>query len=181
MPYLGAFSQILTRGAKLFGITIVFATAKTVKTTLKSPKAPVSEAHQSSVVYCITCDCQKLYIGQTGREFATRRDEHRQNWRHGRGAFVDHLSPDHLPHFDSATVLATSSSLEIRELKEAFLIAQAGNFAISNANIGFRSAVNRLRGRNLNGLWNRILTKFSPLPKYTPLEPPLETDQENMN
>ncbi len=103
-------------------------------------------------------------IGQTGRELETRLKEHQRDWKQRRGAFVDHSLHQHSPSFDSCSILATEKSLEIRELKEAMLIAQAGPSAISNENLGMRSAVNRSRGRDLNDLWLQVIGKFPALP-----------------
>ncbi len=54
--------------------------------------------------------------------------------------------------------------MEIREIKEALIIAQAGERAIDNENLGQRSSVNRNRGRNLDPLWDLIVSRFDNLP-----------------
>ena len=42
------------------------------------PKDALGELKQSGVVYSILCeDCDVDYIGETGRAFGTRQDEHK--------------------------------------------------------------------------------------------------------
>ncbi len=124
----------------------------------------VSVTEKSNVVYCISCNCDNLYVGQTGREVGTRIAEHNWDWDHKKGAFSQHLPPLHEPKFDSFKILCSEANNEIREIKEALIIAQAKERTISNENLGQRAAVNRNRGRNLDPLWGLIISKFEVLP-----------------
>ncbi len=156
LPYLGWFSQALRRKAAKFGITLVSRTKTTLLASISQPKTPLLESQQSDVIYCINCSCDKVYIGQTGREIQSRTKEHFEQWKRNQGAFRDHCSPGHNPKFEDVTIMASESSLEIRECKEAMLIAKAGQAAISNDNIGMRSAVNRSRGKIFENQWLTI-------------------------
>jgi len=111
------------------------------------------------LVYRICCSCGKVYIGQTGREFKSRIDEHLANWqtpftKNGNpksgNSFKNHPNPHHIPDFAGAKVVVCESSKEIREVKEAMLICKAGSKAIENENLGQSSSVNRSRGKSFD-------------------------------
>ncbi len=163
VPYVGGLYHILRRKAQKFGITLVPKTTKTVRAVISHPKTPVPEKQKSGVVYCVECSCGSLYIGQTDREVQTRVKEHETQWNLSKGAFSEHVGPLHNPSFINFRLLAFEKHNEIREVKEAFLIAQAGEDCIQNLNIGARSAVNRNRGRNLNENYALIISRFPNL------------------
>ncbi len=131
-----------------------------------NPKQLCSKSNSLTwFTYCIECSCKNLYIGQTGREIHSRVKEHFEQWKRKQGAFKDHCTPDHNPQFEEVSIIASDASLEIRECKEAMLIAKAGQTAITNENIGARSAVNRSRGKIFENQWLSVLKRLPPIMK----------------
>ncbi|MCP4488574.1 MAG: hypothetical protein GY820_14870 [Gammaproteobacteria bacterium] len=99
-----------------------------------------------------------------------RVQEHKQKWLYPNtkggipkpgNAFREHPSPQHHPNFEETQIISQESSEEIREIKEAFLICKAGARAITNENIGSRSAVNKNRGKFLENCWLPLISKIS--------------------
>ncbi len=180
VPYVGALFHVLQRRAKKYHITIIPKTQTSIRSAISHPKTPIPEEQRSGVVYGIGCSCKQIYVGQTDREVATRLSEHRQQWGLRKGAFIDHPSPQHNPDFGGFCILSCENSTEIREVKEALLIAQAGKSCIFNQNLGMRSSVNRNRGRNLNENYSILIARFPPLGLLkTPSEAETECDIRN--
>ncbi len=163
IPYLGTIYHQLARKAKHYGITLVPKTTHNIWSVLPKLKTPTPLTQRSGVVYGIACSCGKKYVGQTGREISTRAEEHRKSWTHNSGAFQYHPSPIHEPNFNGIRIITNEKSMEIREVKEAFLINQCGNASIENANIGHRSTVNRNRGLTLNENYILVIARFPDL------------------
>ncbi|KAI5642939.1 reverse transcriptase (RNA-dependent DNA polymerase) domain-containing protein [Phthorimaea operculella] len=102
IPFLGNISYKC--GRLIQCKTPAFYTPVTLKKCLahKSDSVPINKR---SGVYQLECqDCNKIYIGQTGRTFDTRIKEHQRSWRLKKedSAFAQHLI--HENHcFDPAT------------------------------------------------------------------------------
>ncbi|KAK4880670.1 hypothetical protein RN001_008816 [Aquatica leii] len=76
LPYFGHCFQFLQKLFKKHNITISFSTHNTLKLFLVNNKDQIPILHKSGV-YQLTCSfCNSSYIGQTGRKFITRLNEH---------------------------------------------------------------------------------------------------------
>ncbi|KAK4887785.1 hypothetical protein RN001_004056 [Aquatica leii] len=76
LPYFGHCFQFLQKLFKKHNITISFSTHNTLKLFLVNNKDQIPILHKSGV-YQLTCSfCNSSYIGQTGRKFKTRLNEH---------------------------------------------------------------------------------------------------------
>ena len=89
-------------------------------------KKRVKGNRELSVVYQVPCgNCDKSYIGETGRGIQTRIKEHKRDLRNDadHSAFVIHAhSTAHLPNWDGAKVIARCGSKGCRKATEAAFI-----------------------------------------------------------
>jgi len=75
---IGKETLYITDAFRHTDLKIAFQTNNTLDNLLRQ-KNPPSDKFSSSGVYRLTCpDCNKAYIGQTGRCFSKRYDEHRR-------------------------------------------------------------------------------------------------------
>ncbi len=172
LPYLGELYHRIRRLAKRHDITVVPKTSCNIRSELGTPKAPLPKDQRSGLMYWVPCSCGQFYIGQTGREVATRIKEHSDKWRLHSGAFKDHRSvipgPLHAPKFEEYEILGFENNKDIREIKESFLILQGGQSAMPNTNRG-HSGVNRNVGLQLSEGWQVLTSKLRSLPDSIPL------------
>jgi len=79
--YVGKETSYITNLFKKTEPRIAFRTTSTIRKLL-SHKNPTPDKFSLSGVYRLTCpDCNKAYVGQTGRRFATRFKEHEKAFR----------------------------------------------------------------------------------------------------
>jgi hypothetical protein len=73
-------------------------------------------------VYCIPCECGRMYIRQTGRSITTRIKEHSRHIQLGhpeKSAVAEHrLTHDHLIRFQDTQILSTISGYMDQLIKE---------------------------------------------------------------
>jgi hypothetical protein len=80
--YTGRETAYITKLFKHTNVRIAFRTNNNIWKHLSQPP-PVQDKYKQSGVYKLTCpDCGKAYIGQTGREFRTRINEHKRAFHH---------------------------------------------------------------------------------------------------
>ena len=81
----------------------------------------------NSEIYKVPCGaCNKVYIGETSRSFAKRKEDHRRDLNADRSsnAFVRHRqSVGHLPRWTDAKVVAKGLPRQKRKILESALIA----------------------------------------------------------
>jgi len=78
LPYISGMSEALTRVFKKRGITTALKPHQTIRNILVHPKDKTDKDKTCGVVYKIPCaNCNKVYIGETGRKLATRVKEHK--------------------------------------------------------------------------------------------------------
>jgi chromosome condensin MukBEF complex kleisin-like MukF subunit len=72
----------ITNAFKHTDLKIAFRTNSTIENWLKQ-RNRLSDKFSSSGVYKLTCpDCHKTYVGQTGRRFYIRYNEHKSAFYH---------------------------------------------------------------------------------------------------
>ena len=70
-----AFSRIL----KIYRICTAVRPHTTLRNLLVHPKDKISDEEKPEVVYKIPCkNCERVYVGETGRPLGTRVKEHRK-------------------------------------------------------------------------------------------------------
>lgn len=91
IPYIGNISNELNKLFRNTNIKLAFRTNNTLKLKLESEKTKTS-TYSNAGVYKISCEeCDKFYIGQTGRNFAIRFKEHTRNCESNQSTFFAHL------------------------------------------------------------------------------------------
>ena len=77
LPYIKGTTEQLKRVLCKHKFKVAMKPMFTLRSQLMRPKDAFGELKQSGVVYSIPCeDCDVEYIGETGRAFRTRQDEH---------------------------------------------------------------------------------------------------------
>ena len=120
------FYKIQNIAKKHLNIQFVSKSSTSLRSQLFSKVKPRSEKGKTNdCVYSISCDCNKVYVGETGRELSSRVKEHESGWEKGseKTGFGAHRA--HRPAFAEARVLAVERDLRVRLLKEALCIRRA--------------------------------------------------------
>ena len=76
LPYIKGVSAVLRRGLQHQGIRTVFKSDTTLRSHSVRPTDAVEPSKQDGIVYKISCECGKMYIGETGRSMRERLMEH---------------------------------------------------------------------------------------------------------
>ena len=98
--YIGKETTFITNIFRRTKLKIAFRTNNTIQNLLKH-KIQKSDKYASSGAYKIKClDCKKAYVGQTGRSFSIRYNEHKLAFRKNSHTlkFAQHLT-DHVHSF----------------------------------------------------------------------------------
>ena len=79
LPYIQRTSEPIKRILEHFGIKVALKPHQTIENLFPKPKDPVPKAQIRAPIYKIPCEgCEKCYIGETKRQFATRKGEHKK-------------------------------------------------------------------------------------------------------
>ena len=80
IPYIQGVSERLQRSFKKYNIQTAMKPYNTLKHLLVHPKDKRDTAKTTDCVYQIPCQsCDKVYVGETGRLFETRLNEHKKD------------------------------------------------------------------------------------------------------
>ncbi|XP_061725625.1 uncharacterized protein LOC133531428 [Cydia pomonella] len=114
ITYVGKLSDAIYKILKSNDIPVAFRTNNTLHSKLCNGKDKLEKGKKSGV-YKLTCDnCNKVYVGQTGRNFTTRYKEHVASYRHNhpeKSNFAKHL-------IDSGHALPENHSFDILHVCE---------------------------------------------------------------
>ena len=125
LPYIGAASYRLQRILRQVNIQTRFSSTTTLRSTLHTHKDKRPQDSQPGV-YRIPCECGKVYIGETGRSFATRLKEHKAAYKLGqweKSAIVKHSQEkDHRIKWDESQLIATVKQWHSRRIRESIEI-----------------------------------------------------------
>ena len=80
IPYYGNLSEVVKRLLQKYEVKIVFRINSKFDRFITLGKDPYEIREQSNVVYKISCNCGKCYVGQTKRPLRIRLDEHFKNF-----------------------------------------------------------------------------------------------------
>ena len=123
-PYIRGTSERVQRAFKPFGVKLSNKPSNLVKSKLSKLKDNTPLLDKANVVYKISCqDCSNIYIGETGRQLATRLKEHQKDIRDKR--LLSHVAShslmnNHRFDFNSSQVLHQCNSVGSRKLLEAY-------------------------------------------------------------
>ncbi|CAH8503561.1 unnamed protein product [Dicrocoelium dendriticum] len=144
--------------ARLFkrhGLTVAHKPTATLRRTLSNPKARPETHERRNVVYKIRCqDCDKNYVGQTGRRLSTRIQEHKRACKnHYALSLISIHTDEEGHHFDwnNTEVLAKGETRKGREFLEAWYSTQHS----INMHIEIDPVYQTLRRRELKHLKKR--------------------------
>ena len=77
LPYVKGVSEGVSRILRKHQIATAMKPHKTLRSLLVHPKDKIKLQNKSDIVYSIPCkQCNKEYIGETGRNFKYRLEEH---------------------------------------------------------------------------------------------------------
>ena len=172
IPYVQGLTESISRVMKEHGITTAVKPYQTIRQILVKPKDKRGVGETAECVYKIPCkNCDRVYIGETGRKLETRVKEHKmdtgqatskgyftrssrsesQTERH-KSAITDHaLQENHVIDWEGVKIMDRESDRKRRWIKEAIAIRKEEG-----------KTINRDEGQYfLPGLYNPLLRKRS--------------------
>ncbi len=169
IPYVEGLSEAVDRVFRKHRVTSAMKPHTTLKNLLVHPKDKTDITEVGEIVYEIPCkSCDGSYIGETGRLFKTRLQEHQQEVENIEGArkftraerkksetvfnksaITDHTSRNnHIIDWEGAKIKCREAHKGTRHVKEALWIKKTCN------------PINRDQGNyQLSGLYNSLLRK----------------------
>ncbi|MGL5625122.1 hypothetical protein, partial [Cetobacterium sp.] len=124
LPYVKNISEMTARYFRLHGVLIAHKPTSTLRRLISKPKEKVKTMEQTNVIYKINCcDCDKNYVGQTGRRLSTRIHEHKLAIRRHDPLSLMSIHEDQEGHkfnLDAAEIVARTSTRHGREFMEAW-------------------------------------------------------------
>ncbi|KER20289.1 hypothetical protein T265_15354, partial [Opisthorchis viverrini] len=127
LPYIRNVAMI-ARHLRQHGIAVAFKPTNMLRRALSKPKGSLDALRKTNVVYKLECnDCDKHYVGQTGRKLATRIHAHKlASRRHDPMSLVSiHEDREgHTFNWDNVQILAHASAKREREFAEAWYSTQ---------------------------------------------------------
>ncbi|GAA39727.2 hypothetical protein CLF_101455 [Clonorchis sinensis] len=139
------------RHLRQYGITVAFKPANTLRRTLSKPKGSLDAMKKTNVVYRLKCnDCDKHYVGQTGRKLATRIHEHKLASRRHDPMSLFSIHEDREGHkfnWNNVQILAHARTKREREFAKAWYSTQKS----INEHIDSDPVYQPLRAKELHG------------------------------
>ena len=147
VPYVAGLTERVSRVFRKHGFSTVSKPHRTLRNMLVHPKDKLDPLQKAEAVYEIPCaDCPKSYIGETGRSFGVRLQEHQKEVQkfelkqytratrksstteQHKSAITDHVvGTNHNIEWDQAKVIDRESDKTTRWLKEAIWIRRRGD------------------------------------------------------
>ncbi|XP_041461178.1 uncharacterized protein LOC121412434 [Lytechinus variegatus] len=147
LPYIGKTSHRLQRILHSANILVRHQSSRKLHSILHSHKDKHPSNKQPGV-YKIPCDCGKVYIGETGRDFDTRLKEHKTHHRRSdwdRSAIVKHAQQEnHRIEWERSHLITNIRHWNTRRVREAIEIHQ-------------HNTVPQDPGLHINSIWHPIL------------------------
>nr|XP_049602429.1 uncharacterized protein LOC125984529 isoform X1 [Syngnathus scovelli]XP_049602430.1 uncharacterized protein LOC125984529 isoform X1 [Syngnathus scovelli] len=169
LPYVRGITERIKRAMNKHNITTPIKPHTTLRQILVHPKDKVNTDNKCNSIYEIPCkSCNKSYIGETGRNFITRKIEHKKECEketatrqtraiklqaeqeHYKSAITDHCKREnHIMDWEKARVIRTEENKHQRWIREAIEIRKRGP-----------RTINRDEGAYmLSQTWNSILER----------------------
>ena len=127
IPYIQGLSDSIKRVLRELDIVVRFYPVQTLRHLLVKPKDPLPPNLINGVIYRVPCkQCDKVYVGQTGRSLECRLKEHKRAVKCGNvdaSAMAEHVwNEGHQVDWEAAGVLDTCIYLYPRCLLESWHI-----------------------------------------------------------
>jgi hypothetical protein len=130
LPYIQGTTDKLARILKKKNIGATFKPLNTIRNSLRSVKDSIDPIEHKGV-YMIPCSCGKQYIGETGRSFRIRIQEHAADIKHNRtrpSALAEHSDKTkHHICIEETKILARIDHYHNRKFREAIEIEKQPN------------------------------------------------------
>ena len=124
LPYIKNISELTARLLKPYGIMVAHKPYVTLRKLLSKSKDKIDLSKKTNVVYQVNCgDCNKFYVGQTGRRLETRITEHKAAIRRHDPLSLISVHEDkegHKFNLDSVKIIAQGNTRHTREFLEAW-------------------------------------------------------------
>ena len=147
LPYVKGLSKRISRSLGKHNIQVAMKPAKTLRKILVHPKDKIEKTSNVGVVYEIPCvNCDKKYIGETGRRLDTRIKEHKSDTEKNKkgpytrstrktslteqntSAVTDHMNiHNHNINWEKVDVVSKETNRFARIVKEAIAIRRTPN------------------------------------------------------
>ena len=148
LPYVQGLSEKMRKILKTYNIHTCFKPHTTIRKLLVHPKDKITQEQKTDCIYEVPClNCDKVYIGETGRKLEVRLKEHkkdvetaeqigvrtRENRKSTSGelhksAITDHtIQEDHRPAWENVNILDRESNRQERHIREAIWIRRRKN------------------------------------------------------
>ena len=129
LPYIKGISETTTRLLKTFGIGVAHKPTKSLHSILCKPKDEMAKEDKTNIIYKINCtNCNKHYIGQSGRPLHLRLHEHQLAVkRHDISSLIS-IHVDNCGHtfnWENVQILDRGNSKNTREFLEAWHSGQS--------------------------------------------------------
>ena len=172
IPYVAKVSETVARLFRKHQVPVAMRPIRTLKRLLVHPKDKQDKEEKTECVYKIPCgNCDKTYVGETGRKFGVRLKEHRIEveakskkaftrsqhasslTERNKSALTDHAVQDnHVINWSEATILDSEPNRATRWIKEAVHIRKEGH-----------RSMNRDEGSyTLSHVYDKILATVPP-------------------
>ncbi|XP_078573447.1 uncharacterized protein LOC144860180 [Branchiostoma floridae x Branchiostoma japonicum] len=171
IPYVKGITETLERIFRKHAIATAVKPKTTLRNLLVHPKDRLEDSSKTDCVYKIPCkSCDKVYIGETGRTFNTRLEEHKKEAQNSKGsaytrsqkkaaeqtenksAVTDHIHRNNcVIDWEGARVIDREENRRTRWIKEAVWIRKS--VPVMNRDEG---------GYKLSHVWDGILAAATP-------------------
>ena len=150
LPYIQGLSENLRRIFKTHNIPSYHKPVNNLRSQLVRPKDNTPIQSQCGVIYHIKCpDCQKDYVGETGRNLGTRFKEH-TNLKGSNSAIKEHQdNTGHRCTIKNIKILGKEDHWYRRKVKESLMILR------------HKPSLNRDRGLELPPVYSTLLSRDS--------------------
>ena len=154
LPYEKGLSENISRISKKYNVKLIHTQSKALKNIVKTAKMESDEIEkESGVVYKVSCgDCDKCYIGETGRQLKIRLKEHERgsqsvelNRMSGLSQHVYQMK--HNVKFNEVEILYREPNFSKRKFKEGI--------AIKNSDLELLNKKEEIR--SLSQIWENII------------------------
>jgi hypothetical protein len=147
VPYVEGVSEHVARDMNNYNIATAMKPHTTLRNLLVHPKDKREPLNSTDVIYSIPCkNCDQAYIGETGRKFGKRLEEHKSEAEKlsanvrtranrkasqstvNKSAISDHVvDTNHVIDWEEAKIVGKESDRYKRWIKEAISIRKQGN------------------------------------------------------
>ncbi len=126
IPFVDEFSSAMQRIARDCDVQCIFKPGRKLAGEFSST-IPIDPMQRSGVIYKVDCDdCEKSYVGETGRRLCKRIAEHKAAERDGlikKSCLAQHsVETSHRANFSDVKILTSEKNVALRKAKEAIYI-----------------------------------------------------------